>query len=82
MEVEGRKDAKRLERMVEEETKCHKRKLKNIFEIEKSEPSELVSRADTNHELRKFTESSFSNIPNLLLGEGATNKSCGESKTT
>ena len=84
MEVEGRKDAKRLERMVEEETKCQKkkRKLKNIFEIEKSEPSELVSRADTNHELRKFTESSFSNIPNLLLGEGATNKSCGESKTT
>ena len=63
---------------MEEETKCQKRKrkLKNIFEIEKNEPSELVSRADTNHELRKFKESS------LLLGEGATNKSCGESETT
>ena len=74
MEVEGRKDAKRLKRMVEEETKCQKRKrkLRNIPENEKSEPNELVSGTDDHHELHKCTESSF-----LLLGEGATNKSSG-----
>ena len=64
--------------MVEEETKYQKRKrkLRNTFEIEKKEPSELVSGTDSNRELHKFRDSS------LLLGEGATNKSCGESKTT
>ena len=64
--------------MVEEETKYQKRKMKlrNTFEIGKKEPSELVSGTESNHELHKSRDSS------LLLGEGATNKSCGESKTT
>ena len=66
--------------MVEEETKCQKRKrkrkLRNIPENEKSEPNELVSKTDDHHELHKCTESSF-----LLLGEGATNKSSGVEET-
>ena len=78
MEVEGRKDAKRLKRRVEEETKCQKRKrkLRNIPEIEKSEPDELVSGTDDHHELHKCTEGSL-----LLLGEGGTNKSPGVEET-
>ena len=78
MEVEGRKDAKRLKRMLEEETNCQKRKrkLRNIPENEKSEPDELVSETDDHHELHKCTESSF-----LLLGEGATHKSSGFEET-
>jgi hypothetical protein len=56
VEVEGRKDAKRLERMVEDETcQKRKRKLMNIPESEKSEPNELVSGTDDYHELRKCT---------------------------
>ena len=74
MEVEGRKDAKRMKRMEEEESKCQKRKrkIRNITEKEKSETKELVSSTDNYRELHRGKESSY-----LFWGEGAVNKSPG-----
>ena len=74
MEVEGRKDARKMRKKEEEESKCRKRKMKkrNIAEVEKSESTEIVSGTDTYRELQKAEESSL-----LFWGEGAVNKSSG-----
>ena len=68
MEVEGRKDARKMKKKEEEESKYRKRKMKkrNINEIEKSEPTELESSADTYHVLQRAEQSSY-----LFWGEGA-----------
>ena len=70
--MEGRKDAKWMKRMEEEESKCQKRKIRNITEKEKSETKELVSSTDNYRELQRGKESSC-----LFWWEGAVNKSPG-----
>ena len=74
MEVEGRKEARRMNKKEEEEKKCRRRmkKVINIKEVEKKETTELESSSGYHQVLQKAEESSF-----LFWGEGALLKSTG-----
>ena len=74
MEVEGRKEARRMNKKEEEEKKCRRRmkKVINIKEVEKKETTEFESSSGCHQVLQKVEEISFE-----IWGEGALHKSTG-----